>query len=97
MDRIYGYTLCYQRLAISVSGTLHLIAVTLTVSALAISTNLRKDFKILMMNYHTKTSSKSLVDNIQFVLQCCGGHNYEDWFAIDWVGYDLGNGMPKRR
>ncbi|KAK4876685.1 hypothetical protein RN001_009191 [Aquatica leii] len=82
MDRIYGYTLCYQRLTISVTATLHLIALSLAIYALIKSGKLDDEFKRLMKLYDGKISYKILVDNIQFVFQCCGGSSYHDWFQI---------------
>lgn len=84
MDRIYGYTMCYQRLAVCVSGGVHFCALLLSIIALAVSTNLGTEFYKLVKDYHTKQSTKSLVDNVQYILQCCGAYSYEDWFKFNW-------------
>ncbi|KAF5298986.1 hypothetical protein FQA39_LY11618 [Lamprigera yunnana] len=89
MDRIYGYTLCYQRLTVSVAGTLHFSATILAVVALATMTgDIGEDFKKLMKTYGSNTSSKILVDNVQFLMQCCGKHSYKDWYSIFYFDSD---------
>ncbi|KAF5294932.1 hypothetical protein FQR65_LT10644 [Abscondita terminalis] len=79
MDRIYGYTLCYQRLTVSIAAMLHCIAILLAFYALLQTVKLGSTFKKLMKTYEIKTSSKVLVDNIQFAFDCCGGYSYADW------------------
>lgn len=87
MDRTYGYTICYQRLTITVAAILHLSATILTVVSLIVGVHTGADFLKLMRSYHTKLSAKVLIDNIQFLLQCCGAYSYKDWFESNDEAY----------
>lgn len=89
MDKVYGYTLCYSKLAIGVSLCIHLAGALLSAVAIFSTTNLDDQFISVMRKYHNQLSSKSMVDNIQWALQCCGSNNYRDWFLFDWTGSQL--------
>ncbi|XP_018336093.1 CD151 antigen-like [Agrilus planipennis] len=84
MSKIYGYTFCFQRLAMIVCGTLHLsatlVAIIMVVLILKHRSNIGNDFVKLMKSYHEKLFSKVLVDNVQFALQCCGATSSRDWY-----------------
>lgn len=41
-------------------------------------------FNASMRLYATAASHKYAIDEIQFVLQCCGHSSYTDWFLFDW-------------
>ncbi|KYM95293.1 RDS/peripherin-like protein xRDS36 [Cyphomyrmex costatus] len=41
-------------------------------------------FNASMHLYATAASHKYAIDEIQFVLQCCGHSSYTDWFLFDW-------------
>lgn len=41
-------------------------------------------FNTSMHLYATAVSYKYAIDEIQFVLQCCGHSSYTDWFLFDW-------------
>jgi len=41
-------------------------------------------FNVSMHLYTTAASHKYAIDEIQFVLQCCGHSSYTDWFLFDW-------------
>lgn len=84
MDRIYGYSLCYQKLVVSVALVLHLAAAFLSVFTIYYRDNIDEDFFDAMKKYSTNPTSKAVVDNVQYALQCCGVHSYKDWFETDW-------------
>lgn len=44
-------------------------------------------FNASMHLYATAESYKYAIDEIQFVLQCCGHSSYTDWFLFDWQVY----------
>lgn len=87
MDRVYGYTLCYSKLAIGVSLATHLAGTLLSVVGILNAAHIGNEFLQVMKKYDTEQSSKSMVDNIQWALQCCGSKNYNDWFMFDWEGH----------
>lgn len=95
MSRIYGYTIWYQRMAIGVCGSLHFTATIMALTAMSSGLDFKKEFKTLISEYHSKVHSKSLVDNIQWNLQCCGACKYSDWFTVDWEGLNFGNTLVK--
>jgi len=41
-------------------------------------------FNASMQLYVNAASYKYAIDEIQFVLQCCGHTSYTDWFLFDW-------------
>lgn len=41
-------------------------------------------FNTSMRLYVSVKSYKYAIDQIQFVLQCCGHTSYTDWFLFDW-------------
>ncbi|XP_025988703.1 peripherin-2 [Solenopsis invicta] len=45
-------------------------------------------FNASMHLYATTASYKYAIDEIQFVLQCCGHSSYTDWFLFDWQKVD---------
>ncbi|XP_028044956.2 uncharacterized protein LOC105838909 [Monomorium pharaonis] len=45
-------------------------------------------FNASMHLYATAASYKYAIDEIQFVLQCCGHSSYTDWFLFDWQKVD---------
>ncbi|KAG5312879.1 PRPH2 protein, partial [Acromyrmex insinuator] len=45
-------------------------------------------FNVSMHLYTTAASHKYAIDEIQFVLQCCGHSSYTDWFLFDWQKID---------
>ncbi|XP_018351312.1 PREDICTED: peripherin-2-like [Trachymyrmex septentrionalis] len=45
-------------------------------------------FNASMHLYTTTASHKFAIDEIQFVLQCCGHSSYTDWFLFDWQKVD---------
>ncbi|XP_029176083.1 peripherin-2-like [Nylanderia fulva] len=45
-------------------------------------------FNTSMRLYVSVTSYKYAIDEIQFVLQCCGHTSYTDWFHFDWQRVD---------
>ncbi|KAG5321878.1 PRPH2 protein, partial [Pseudoatta argentina] len=45
-------------------------------------------FNVSMHLYTTAASHKYAIDEIQFVLQCCGHSSYTDWFLFDWQKVD---------
>lgn len=89
MDKVYGYTLCYSKLAIGVSLSIHLTGALLSAMAIFNTANLGNEYLLIMKKYHSEQSAKSMVDNIQWALQCCGSNNYKDWFTFDWAGSKL--------
>lgn len=89
MERVFGYSLCYIKLAIGVSLIMHCTAAFFTTLAIVTATNMSSEFMRLMRNYHNKQTSKGMVDDIQWTLQCCGSIGYEDWFRLNWAGHQL--------
>lgn len=51
----------------------------------------------LMRKYHCKRYAKELVDNIQLSLQCCGSRNFQDWYKIDWGGFNFDASQQQKR
>lgn len=97
MNRTYGYTICYQTLVIGIAGAIHLVTIVLIIAALCSIREVEERFWYLMKNYQTTLSCKALVDDIQWILQCCGKCSYSDWFKIDWDGDSLkGQGRHER-
>ncbi|XP_011630929.1 peripherin-2-like isoform X1 [Pogonomyrmex barbatus] len=45
-------------------------------------------FNASMHLYATASSYKYVIDEIQFILQCCGHSSYTDWFLFDWQSVD---------
>lgn len=84
MDRIYGYSLCYQKLVVSVALFLHLAAALLSIFTIYYRDNIDEDLFDAIKKYSTNPNSKAVVDNVQYALQCCGAHSYKDWFEIEW-------------
>lgn len=84
MEKIFGYTVCYQKLAMSVSLLTHILAVFLAVGGILAGKNFSTDFLKLMKNYNNKHSSKLLVDEIQLLFECCGSLRFDDWYSIQW-------------
>lgn len=95
MDRIYGYSLCYQKLVISVALVLHIAAAFLSVFTIYYRDNIDEDFLGAMKKYRIDPTSKAIVDNVQYALQCCGANNYKNWFDIEWKKQS-NNNMQKR-
>lgn len=85
VDRVFGYTVCYQRLAVLVCVALHFSSTIITLIAALTTKCLNKRMFKLMRKYHCQKYAKELVDNIQLSLQCCGARRYRDWYKIDWT------------
>lgn len=96
MDKVYGYTTCYSKLAISVSLSIHFIATILSAIAIFNTTHFGNNFLTIMKKYHYEQNAKSMVDNIQWALQCCGSNNYKDWFEFDWMGNKIAKSKKYR-
>lgn len=84
MEKTYGYTICYQKLAMSVSLFTHVLVALLAIGGIMRGRNYSTDFLKLMKCYGNKHSSKSLVDEVQIMFQCCGSQGFNDWFLVHW-------------
>ncbi|XP_022900284.1 uncharacterized protein [Onthophagus taurus] len=80
----YGYTKWYQVLAICVCAILHFAAAIFTAIGLLVPRKWEEEFFQKMVLYNEKNCAKSLVDNIQWALQCCGAQSYKDWNLVPW-------------
>ena len=69
----------------------------MAVIALMCSNNLDEKFYDLMEMYNQKQVSKSMVDNVQWALQCCGAYGYMDWFKVDWCESNIENMKSNRK
>lgn len=61
----------------------------MTLASIGYHINVRKEtlvnvFNASMQLYVTAASYKYAIDEIQFMLQCCGHSAYTDWFFFDW-------------
>lgn len=86
MERIFGYTLCYLQLVVVVSLVTNVTGSVLAVKGVYCTRFFEEKLYRLVGEYGSKLSSKELLDNLQFGLQCCGSYDYKDWFeSDDWI------------
>ncbi|KAI4471098.1 tetraspanin family [Holotrichia oblita] len=81
----YGYTKWYQVIAIIVCASLHVVADIIALISVLVPRQWNDEFLNKMREYKVKKSSKSVVDNIQWALQCCGSVSYKDWYTVKWT------------
>ncbi|GJQ70806.1 hypothetical protein Trydic_g734 [Trypoxylus dichotomus] len=81
----YGYTRWYQIIGIVVCATLHIIADVIALTSVLLPRQWDEEFLNKMKEYKVKRSSKSVIDNIQWALQCCGSLSYKDWHIVEWT------------
>lgn len=84
MEKVYGYTICYQKLAMTVSLLTHVLVALLAIGGVMGGRKYSTDFLKLMKCYSNKQSSKALVDEVQLMFQCCGSEGFNDWFRVHW-------------
>lgn len=83
MEKMYRYSVCYQKLAISASLKSHILVIVLVILGIVGGKNYNTDFLQLMKNYDSKQLSKTLVDDVQLMFQCCGSENFNDWSKLN--------------
>lgn len=84
MEKLYGYTVSYQKMAMTVSLVTHVLVALLAIGGVMKGRNYSTDFLKLMRSYSDKQSSRSLVDEVQLMFQCCGSAGFNDWFRLHW-------------
>lgn len=47
--------------------------------------SLRNSLENGMQHYLTQSKWKFIIDKTQLTQQCCGIHNYQDWYSISWL------------
>ncbi|KAJ9592573.1 hypothetical protein L9F63_015774, partial [Diploptera punctata] len=47
-----------------------------------------------MKEYSKDLDAKVSIDKLQIQFECCGSHNYRDWFHIPWIRPENGGVIP---
>lgn len=71
----------------SVSLLSHLLVVGLAIAGIVGGKSYSTDFLKLMKFYGNKQSSKTFVDEVQLLFQCCGSQGFNDWCKVQWQNH----------
>uniref|UniRef100_T1IPY9 Tetraspanin n=1 Tax=Strigamia maritima TaxID=126957 RepID=T1IPY9_STRMM len=76
----------YQLVAAGVIVVLFITSLALCIWIVAsIERRIDKSIEKYMRNYRVNRHMKEKIDFLQFKFECCGRHNYRDWFAENWI------------
>ncbi|XP_065172811.1 uncharacterized protein, partial [Atheta coriaria] len=73
-----SFTIWYKRLAICTCTILQSVSFSLALVNLFAAKSCKDTFMKIMHDYGNKQSAKSIVDNVQWFIQCCGAAGYKD-------------------
>lgn len=91
-----SFTIWYKRLAICTCTILQSVSFSLALVNLFAAKSCKDTFMKIMHDYGNKQSAKSIVDNVQWFIQCCGAAGYKDWYEINWGNFIVDLFHPKK-